>query len=163
MTAENRRTEYEYHGNSNTVEYHAWENLRRRCLNEYKNKGIKVCPRWSKSFKNFSEDMGLRPTLSHTLDRIDNNGDYCPENCRWATRKEQAVNRGKYSNNPSGYTGVYKKRSKWMPSICIDSKQYYFGVCSTKEEAAYIYDQVVLQLYTVISNTNFNWGLSNER
>lgn len=80
-------------------EYGIWRNMMTRCLNEksnrYKNyggRGIKICQRWLDDFMNFYNDMGPRPSVEHTLDRIDVDGDYCPENCRWATYAEQSQN-----------------------------------------------------------------------
>ena len=87
------------HGMSATVEHRTWMSMRDRCRNPkaahydcYGGRGITVCERWINSFGNFYEDMGPRPSSRHSIDRIDVNGHYEPQNCRWATTKQQRRN-----------------------------------------------------------------------
>lgn len=87
------------HGMKGTKEYKAWSEMKQRCINknaqQYKNygaRGIKVCDRWLQSFENFYADMGKAPD-GFSIDRIDVNGDYCPENCRWVTNSVQSRNK----------------------------------------------------------------------
>jgi hypothetical protein len=90
-------------------EYDVWSGMLQRCTNprddayaNYGGRGITVCDRWRNDFAAFLEDMGPRPSPQHSIDRRDNDGNYEPGNCRWATRMEQASNRRNSLRIPVG-------------------------------------------------------------
>jgi hypothetical protein len=102
----------ELHGKSNSASYGSWSSMRQRCSNpnrpdypSYGGRGISVCPEWSKSFTAFLRDMGERPDGT-TLERNDVNGNYEPDNCRWATYSDQSSNRRPYKHKAK-----YSRRS----------------------------------------------------
>lgn len=103
------------HGGSRTVEYGVWHSMIQRCTNpnntgyaNYGDRGIRVCKRWLQ-FAHFISDMGQRPKASLTLERVDNNGNYCPSNCVWASRLQQTQNRRRSANS---LLGLYKHQGK---------------------------------------------------
>ena len=108
-----------------TKVYRAWDGMKKRCYNpnsdsfyRYGGRGIEVCDRWKNSFENFLEDMRERPSKDHSLDRIDNDGDYTPENCRWTDWKTQARNRR--CNYLVTYNGVKKSLVEWCEKFNIN-------------------------------------------
>jgi len=113
------------HGLSHTKEYHVWVAMRTRCNNpesktyeNYGGRGISVCARWDKSFGSFYADMGICPD-GYQIDRMDNNGDYHPENCKWVSKAENS--RNKRNNVYVEIDGVKKVVTDW-------AKQYGVGV-----------------------------------
>jgi hypothetical protein len=106
------------------AEYRAWSCMRTRCTNPkfidwdlYGGRGIRVCDQWD-SFANFFEDMGSKPSPRHSLDRRDSDGNYEPDNCRWATAKEQA-NNWKNRNKKFSLNGETLTESEWARRIGI--------------------------------------------
>ena len=105
-------------GASNTPEYETWWHMILRCHDEkqtgyrrYGGRGISVCDSWRNSFDAFFADMGPRPSDKHSIDRIDNDGNYEPSNCRWATKKEQS--RNTRCNHHVTINGTTKTIAEW--------------------------------------------------
>ena len=122
--------------------YSSWQRMLDRCLNKnnpryayYGGIDITVCERWL-YFQNFLEDMGEKPE-GLTLERINNNQGYYPENCKWATYDEQAANKGNYKNNTSGCKGVsWCQRGKaWQAYINRKGKRMFLGYYKDIEDA----------------------------
>lgn len=106
------------HGMNKCPEYHVWVNLRQRCYNpnaqqfdNYGSRGIIVCQKWRDSFEAFFEDMGCRPSDDHSIHRVDNDGNYEPGNCVWATTEEQA--RHRRSNRALTFNGETRCLAEW--------------------------------------------------
>ena len=144
------------HGYANrTPEYRTWKTMKDRCYNnknkrfyDWGGRGIKVCERWLNSFTNFLEDMGYRPSKEHSLDRFpDIDGDYGPNNCRWATRFEQG--RGKRNNVWLEYENKKMILSDWAK---------YFGV-SIETLRDHLAKKTFTETYFFYMNKNKNLEL----
>lgn len=124
------------HGFKGSPEYSSWQGMKTRCTNSkapnykiYGNRGIKVCKQWINSFENFLADMGLKPSPTHSIDRIDNNGDYTPDNCKWSTRIDQGNN--KRANKYITYKEETLTYAQWGRRIGINpnclGRRFYYG------------------------------------
>jgi hypothetical protein len=115
---------------SKTPEYQAWRGIISRTTNKdsnrayrYLDRGITVCDSWLSSFENFYKDMGDRPSPKHSIDRVDNDGNYEPSNCRWATRIEQANNTSKNINMT--INGETKTPQQWSDITGVSRSTIY--------------------------------------
>lgn len=104
--------------------YYTWQAMKRRCLNEtdsrwadYGGRGISVCAEWIASYEEFLADMGLPPTMAHQIDRSNNDGNYCKENCLWVTATENG--RNKRNNNMITAFGKTQPMSSWAAELGI--------------------------------------------
>ncbi len=152
-----RTANFERHGLTKTNEYRSWSAAKARCFNtnhhkyaHYGARGITMCEEWAQSFSSFLRDMGYRPSPSHSLDRIDNDGNYEPSNCRWATQNTQASNK-RQGLPRSGFTGVYRCEAKgkrvWVYEVILEGKRHRSRRYDTPEQAAIARDLFLLNNY----------------
>ena len=110
------------HGRAASPEYRSWQAMKSRCYREtdprfrrYGARGIRVCRRWLDSFESFLADLGPKPSPAHSIERVDNDGDYEPGNCRWATPQEQGRNTAR--NRLVEYEGTRLTIAEWAERI----------------------------------------------
>ena len=118
--------------------------MKQRCYNpnvptyhHYGGRGITVCDEWKDDFEMFVFHMGEKPSPKHTLDRVDNDHIYCPENCRWATQSEQ-VNNSRAVSNAKGYRW-HNRANKWAAFIKIDGRCIHLGLFTKEQDARQAY------------------------
>lgn len=155
LNIEKLKERFTSHGLVHHRLYNTWKHFKHRCYNPndkgYKNyggRGISVCKEWRTDFMAFytwAMDNGYSDEL--TIDRIDNDGNYEPSNCRWATRQEQSINQRMQKNNTSGYTGIQyiKHINKWGAIISYKRKTYYIGYYTSIEEALQVRNEYIIK------------------
>ena len=153
ITAENNKKTKTTHGLYNTKLYRLWNGIMQRCTNpnrkdyiNYGGRGITVCDRW-RVFKNFIDDM--YPTFKEglSIDRINNDLGYSPENCRWATKSIQARNRRISRKNTSKFKGVcfHKIVGEFRSRITVSNKRIDLGTFKTAVEGAIAYNNYIIE------------------
>ena len=133
--------------------YVCWVNMKQRCLNknhrdfyQYGGRGITVCDEWLayKPFAEWALSNGYSDEL--TLDRVDNNAGYCPQNCRWVTMQQQCTNRRKPRTNTSGYLGVTTRGTKYVAELVRNGKHIFLGYYDDPKEASIVHDRYVKEV-----------------
>jgi len=147
------------HGMYRTKIYWRWHGMKNRCNNpkqsgykDYGGRGIRVCIEWN-DFINFYNDMFATYQEGLILDRINNDGDYCKENCRWTSYSTSQQNkRNMRKNKTSHYTGVSwrKRENGWLAKI----QKKYIGIYKTELEAAAAYNKEAIKIYGQFAKLN---------
>ena len=143
------------HGMAYSRFYNTWRQMVQRCTNpkhknygDYAERGIAVCEEWL-DIKNFiAWAESTHPNMEgYTLDRINNDKGYSPENCRWADKVTQNTNQRIQKNNTSGFVGIYwnKASKKWDAKIGVNSKLVHIGTFHAKEEAVQARDNYIIE------------------
>jgi hypothetical protein len=154
------------HGESRTRLHDIWCHMKTRCGSNpgpaspyYRDRGIRVCDAWRNSYEAFRDWAHANGYAEHLeIDRIDNDGDYSPDNCRWATRAQQMSNTGKRRDaKTSRFKGVSwcANVSKWRAQIQKDGKHRHVGLYESEKDAAKAYDHEARQTFGEFASTNF--------
>ena len=144
------------HGLGTTRLYYIWADIKRRTLNskhkhynDYGGRGINICGEWLdiQNFYNWAMENGYEENKGLSIDRIDNDGNYEPNNCRWTTQTIQTRNQRIYKNNSSGFKGVcfVKKANKYKTQINVNNKKIYLGIFPTPVEGAIAYNNYIIE------------------
>ena len=151
--SESRKT----HGLGSTRLYSTWSKLKDRVFNlknvdyiNYGGRGITICDEWKNdfmSFYNWAMLNGYEENKGLSIDRIDNDGNYCPENCRWVDRTIQSRNQRMQKNNTSGFKGVWfnKESKKYRALIMVNRKKIHLGQFLTPVEGAIAYNNYIIE------------------
>lgn len=139
------------HGLTNTRLYYVWASMKARCLNplhraykDYGGRGIQICEKWLQC-EGFVEDMSSTYAPGLELDRIDNDGPYCKDNCRWTDRRMNNSNTRKQQNR-NYPVGVYRVGDRYRAAITIDRKFIGLGTFDTSEQASQAYQNAVREI-----------------
>lgn len=135
--------------------YNCWVNMKQRCYNpkhpeyfRYGGRGIGVSEEWRYNFQKFAEDMGEKEDLTLSIERVDNNMDYCKDNCVWSSKTVQSFNQRVSTDNKSKIAGVYKEKQTemWKAFISKQGKQVtlgrfkdFFEACCARKSAENLY------------------------
>ena len=150
------RETHKTHGLRSTKLYNIWVHIKSRILNSknkdyinYGGRGITICDEWLDihNFYNWAMSNGYEENKGLSIDRIDNDRNYEPSNCRWVTPTIQSRNKRMPKNNTSGYKGVYfrKDKDKYAAQICVNKNYIHLGYFKTAIEAGVVYNNYIIE------------------